>query len=201
MSTIKSTIKSNGNPNRDKKASTTSEQDDNESDANTDESRSTNSDQSVIEQLNPYAEIEDGNGNDSSVAEVQQGKGETEHEAEGTTRLKEAARKERKKQRAAQRLEKEAKEKALKRTKKREAKEQKEKEDRYDPNTPSNKNKLINYRASLLEAVQVHRRISTDASSSDDDDGAELLSTKISNLKAIALVEDEARRQEKAKAK
>ena len=42
--------------------------------------------------------------------------------------------------------------------------------------------------------------ISTDVSSSEDD-GAELLSTKLSNLKAIALVEDETRRQEKAKAK
>ena len=42
--------------------------------------------------------------------------------------------------------------------------------------------------------------ISSDISSSEDD-GAEQLSNKLSNLRAIALVEDETRRQEKAKAK
>ena len=140
--TNKSTNKSVGNhATRDQKTNTASEQEDNDSDA--DETRSINSDNSVIEQLhlNPYAELEDDN--DSSVTEVHPDKGALEREAEGTTELTEANRKERKKQRAIKRLAKEAKDKALKRAKKREAKEQREKENRYDHNTLSNPTNLL----------------------------------------------------------
>ena len=58
--------------------------------------------------------------------------------------------------------------------------------------TNSTPNNLLTYRKSLLEAVQGHV-VSSDISSSEDD-GAEQLSNKLSNLRAIALIEDETRR-------
>ena len=148
---------------------------------------------SELEQLhiNLSAEIDDGN--DSSVTEVNPETGAPEREAEITAELTEADRKERKKPRAIRRLAKEAKDKALKRAKEREAKEQREKEKRYDLNISSTpNNNVLTYRKALLEAVTVHV-VSSDLSSSEDD-GAEQLSNKLSNLRAIALVEDETRR-------
>ena len=54
--------------------------------------------------------------------------------------------------------------------------------------TNSTPNNILPCRKSLLEAVQVHM-VSSDISSSDDDGAGQL-----SNLRAIALIEDETRR-------
>ena len=80
----------------------------------------------------------------------------------------------------------------MKRAKKREQKEKRENEKRYDYNcmkvTNSTPNNNLPCRKSLLEVVQVHV-VSSDISSSDDDGAGQL-----SNLRAIALIENETRR-------
>ena len=118
--------------------------------------------------------------------------GDDEREAEQNAQLTETARKERKKERTARRLEKEAREKALKRVKKREEKEKRDNDKRYDLDISSTHNintNVITHREALLEAITVHV-VSSDPSSSEGDE-AEQLSNKLSNLKAIATVEEE----------
>ena len=144
-------------------------------------------------QASEESEHQQSDGNDSSITEVDNEAGDAEErEAKLNAQVTKTARKQRKKERIARRLEKEAREKVLKRAKKREEKEKREKANRYELANSSTHNININpitHREALLEPIEVYV-ISSDPSSSEGDE-AEQLSNKLSNLKAIATVEEE----------